>query len=374
MTDLDLLLSDVEDELRTSVRSLLSDRCPPSAVLALYDGDRSLVSPLWKALATDLGLAGLLVPEERGGSGASAREAAVVLEELGRAVAPVPFLTSSVIAATVLLAAEPGGPADPPLARLGTGDLTAALVVPLSTPPASGVPAVTVDDGGRLNGRLSSVAGALEADVLLVPAVDRDGTSVHAVQVGDATVAPVTSLDMTRQLADVTLENAAGERVLTAPDGAAAVRRGLATGAALLASEQVGVAQWCLATTVGYLKDRRQFGRVVGSFQALKHRLADLYVATESAGAAARYAAVTTAVDDPDRAVAGAVAASYCGDAAVRAAEEAVQLHGGIGMTWEHPAHLYLKRAKADQIALGTPGFHRARLAELVDLAAAPAR
>jgi alkylation response protein AidB-like acyl-CoA dehydrogenase len=374
MTDLDLLPSDVEDELRASVRSLLSDRCPPSAVLALYDGDRSLVSPLWKALAGDLGLAGLLVPEERGGSGASAREAAVVLEELGRAVAPVPFLTSSVIAATVLLAAEPGGPADPLLARLGTGDLTAALVVPLSTPPASGVPAVTVDDGGRLNGRVSSVAGALEADVLLVPAVDRDGTSVHAVQVGDATLAPVTSLDMTRQLADVTLGNAAGDRVLTAPDGAAAVRRGLATGAALLASEQVGVAQWCLATTVGYLKDRRQFGRVVGSFQALKHRLADLYVATESAGAAARYAAVTTAVDDPDRAVAGAAAASYCGDAAVRAAEEAVQLHGGIGMTWEHPAHLYLKRAKADQIALGTPGFHRARLAELVDLAAAPAR
>jgi alkylation response protein AidB-like acyl-CoA dehydrogenase len=374
MTDLDLLLSDVEDELRTSVRSLLGDRCPPSAVLALYDGDRSLVSPLWKALAIDLGLAGLLVPEERGGSGASAREAAVVLEELGRAVAPVPFLTSSVIAATVLLAAEPGGPADALLARLGTGDLTAALVVPLSTPPAFGVPAVTVDDGGRLNGRVSSVAGALEADVLLVPAVDRDGTSVHAVQVGDATVAPVTSLNMTRQLADVTLENAAGERVLTAPDGAAAVRRGLATGAALLASEQVGVAQWCLATTVGYLKERRQFGRVVGSFQALKHRLADLYVTTESAGAAARYAAVTAAVDDPDRAVAGAVASSYCGDAAVRAAEEAVQLHGGIGMTWEHPAHLYLKRAKADQIALGTPGFHRARLAELVDLAAAPAR
>jgi alkylation response protein AidB-like acyl-CoA dehydrogenase len=313
MTDLDLLPSDVEDELRASVRSLLIDRCPPSAVLPLYDGDRSLVSPLWKAIASDLGLAGLLVPEERGGSGASAREAAVVLEELGRAAAPVPFLTSSVIAATVLLAAEPGGSADGLLARLAAGDLTAALVVPLSTPPGSGAPAVTVDDGGRLNGRMSSVAGVLEADVLLVPAVDRDGTSVHAVQVGDATIAPVTSLDMTRQLADVTFENATGERVLTAPAGAAAVRRGLETGAALLASEQAGVAQW---------------------------------------------------------AVAGAVASSFCGDAAVRAAEEAVQLHGGIGMTWEHPAHLYLKRAKADQIALGTPGFHRARLAELVDLAA----
>jgi alkylation response protein AidB-like acyl-CoA dehydrogenase len=233
---------------------------------------------------------------------------------------------------------------------------------------------VTVDDGSRLTGRVSSVAGALEADVLLVPAVGRDGTSVHAALVGDATITPVTSLDMTRQLADVTFENTAGERVLTAPAGPAAVRRGLETGAALLASEQVGIAQWCLATTVAYLKERRQFGRVVGGFQALKHRLADLYVATESAAAAARYAAVTTAVEDPDRAVARAVASAFCGDVAVRAAEEAIQLHGGIGMTWEHPAHLYLKRAKADQIAFGTPGFHRAQLAELVDLASAPAR
>jgi alkylation response protein AidB-like acyl-CoA dehydrogenase len=279
-----------------------------------------------------------------------------------------------VVAATVLLGAESGGPADALLARLAAGDLTAALVLPLSTPPGAEVPAVTVDDAGRLTGRVRSVAGALEADVLLVPATGLPGTSVHAVLAGNATIAPVTSLDMTRQLADVTLESAAGEEVLATPAGAAAVRRGLETGAALLASEQAGIAQWCLGTTVAYLKERRQFGRIVGGFQALKHRLADLYVATESAAAAARYAAVTTAVDDPDRAVAAAVAAAFCGDVAVRAAEEAVQLHGGIGMTWEHPAHLYLKRAKANQIALGTPGFHRARLAELVDLAAAPAR
>jgi alkylation response protein AidB-like acyl-CoA dehydrogenase len=374
VTDVDLLSSDVEDELRASVRGLLTNRCPHSAVVPVYDGDRSLVRPLWKALSADLGLAGLLVPEGRGGAGASAREAAVVLEELGRAAAPVPFLTSSVVAATVLLVAEPGGPADALVAPLAAGDLTAALVVPLPTPPGAEVPAVTVDDDGRLSGRVSSVAGALEADVLLVPAAGRDGTSVHAVLVADATIAPVTSLDMTRQLADVTFERTAGERVLAAPAGAAAVRRGLETGAALLASEQVGIAQWCLATTVAYLKERRQFGRVVGGFQALKHRLADLYVATESAAAAARYAAVTTAVEDPDRAVARAVASAFCGDVAVRAAEEAIQLHGGIGMTWEHPAHLYLKRAKADQIAFGTPGFHRAQLAELVDLASAPAR
>ncbi|HSE56263.1 MAG TPA: acyl-CoA dehydrogenase family protein, partial [Nocardioidaceae bacterium] len=119
-----------------------------------------------------------------------------------------------------------------------------------------------------------------------------------------------------------------------------------------------------------YLKERRQFGRVVGGFQALKHRLADLYTLVEQARAAARYAAATAAEGDPDAQIAASVAQAYCSDVAVRAAEECVQLHGGIGMTWEHPAHLYLKRAKADQIALGTPGAHRARLGELVDLPA----
>lgn len=141
-------------------------------------------------------------------------------------------------------------------------------------------------------------------------------------------------------------------------------------GAGLLASEQAGIAAWCVATTVGYLKERRQFGRVVGGFQALKHRLADLYVAAESASAAAGYAAAALAADDADAVVAVHLAASYCSEVAVSAAEEALQLHGGIAMTWEHPAHLYLKRAKADQLALGAPGLHRDRLAALVDLPA----
>jgi alkylation response protein AidB-like acyl-CoA dehydrogenase len=368
MSDLDLLYTEVEEDLRASVRDLLAGRCRPGAVLAAYDGDRSLTAPLWKALATDLGVAGLLVPEERGGAGASAREAAVVLEELGRAVAPVPFLTSSVVATTVLLAGGPGGAADDLLAGLAAGDRTAALLLPLSTAPGAEAPGVAVDGNGRLGGRVTSVAGALEADVLLVPVATGGGTAVLAVQAGDARIDPVVSLDMTRPLADVTLDGAAAEPVLPAAAGGAAVRRGLEAGAALLASEQLGVAQWCLATTLVYLKERRQFGRVVGGFQALKHRLADLYVAVESAAAAARYAAAAVAGDDPDRAVATAVAQAFCADVAVRAAEEAVQLHGGIGMTWEHPAHLYLKRAKADQIALGTPGAHRARLAELVDV------
>ncbi|CCG03702.1 acyl-CoA dehydrogenase family protein [Blastococcus saxobsidens] len=370
MSDLDLLPTDVEDDLRASVRELLADRCPPSAVVPVYDGDRSSVAPLWRALAADLGLAGLLVPETRGGAGASAREAAVVLEELGRAVAPVPFLTSSIVATTVLSAAAPGRAGDDLLAALAAGERTAALLVPLGTALGGGLPGFAVDGTGTMAGQVRGVAGALEADVLLVPVTGPDGISVHAVPAGDARIDPVISLDMSRQLADVVLDGPAGREVLGAEAGDAAVRHGLEVGAALLASEQFGVAQWCLTSTVAYLKDRRQFGRVVGGFQALKHRLADLFVAVEQAAAAARYAAVTVAEDDPDRAVASAVAQAWCGEVAVRAAEEAVQLHGGIGMTWEHPAHLYLKRAKADQIAFGTPGAHRTRLAGLLDLPA----
>ena len=368
MNDLNLLYTDVEEDLRASVRGLLADRCDPAAVLATYDGDRSLVAGLWKALAVELGLAGLLVPEDRGGAGASVREAAVVLEELGRSAAPVPFLTSAVVATTVLL----GSDSDTDLlGGLAAGDHTAALVVPLSTAPHAPLPGVRRGEDGRLVGTVTSVAGALEADILLVPVAVADGVEVLAVPAIEVQVDPVVSLDMTRQLADVTLDGASGDLVVTAADGEDAVRRALGAGAALLASEQVGVAQWCLTTTVAYLKERRQFGRAVGGFQALKHRLADLFVEVESATAAARYAAATLAEEDPDREVATAVAQAYCGDVAVHAAEEAVQLHAGIGMTWEHPAHLYLKRAKADQIAFGTSGAHRTRLAGLVDLPAA---
>jgi alkylation response protein AidB-like acyl-CoA dehydrogenase len=351
-----LLYSEVEDDLRATVRKLLTDRCDPVAVTALYDGDRSLVDGLWRALAGELGLAGLLVAEERGGAGATAAEAAVVLEELGRAAAPVPFLTSAVIATLVLRDSEGAL-----LGELAAGEKTAALVVPLSTAPHGALPVVDVRDG-RLTGTVTSVAGAIEADVLLVLA---DG-ALYAVLAADATVTPVVSLDMTRQLADVRLDGVAGELVLV--DAEPAVRDALVAGAALLASEQVGVAQWCLETTVAYLKERKQFGRAVGGFQALKHRLADLAIGVESATATARYAAATLAAGDADLPVATGVAQAYVSDLAVLAAEEAVQLHGGIGMTWEHPAHRYLKRAKADQIALGTAGAHRALLADLVDL------
>ncbi|MFI8987705.1 acyl-CoA dehydrogenase family protein [Streptomyces antimycoticus] len=376
MSTPDLLYSEAEDDLRAAVRSLLTDRCPPATVLSEAESGRAHDVALWGALGAEMGTAGLLVPDKLGGQGATAREAAVVMEELGRTVAPVPYLTSAVLAAGALLGCDTG---QEPVARLlgalAEGRTVGTLAVPLSTTAGvSGPPAATVraDGDGTLSGQVSGVAGAAGADVLLVPATGADGYGLYAVETAETsvTVEPLTSLDLTRPLAAVTLTGAPARR-LAGPDRAAtAIERALLTGAGLLASEQLGVAEWCLTETVRHTKERHQFGCPVGSFQALKHRMAALWLELVSARATARYAADALATDSPDTPVAVAVAQAHCAEVAVRAAEECVQLHGGIGMTWEHPAHLYLKRAKSDEIALGTPGRHRQALAGLVDLAA----
>ncbi|PZG20711.1 acyl-CoA dehydrogenase family protein [Nonomuraea aridisoli] len=341
-----LLYSEIEEELRSSVRDLLADRCPPAAVLKRVESDPHDLD-LWKTLAGEIGVAGLLVPEELGGAGATASEVAVVLEELGRAVAPVPFFTSSVLATRALLPTR-----DALLGELAEGRRTAALVVSFTASPyaPSRGASVSVDDG-RLSGTVTGVAGADVADVLLVP-VDGD---LYAVE--GASVRVVPSLDLTRPIATVTFDRAQARRV-----GACDVAAVLRFGAGLLASEQLGVAEWCLDTTLAYVKERHQFARPIGSFQAIKHRLADLWLDVVRARAAARNAA-----SDPSS-ISVAVAQSWNAGVALHAAEEALQLHGGIGMTWEHPVHLYLKRAKATEIALGTPGDHREALASLVDV------
>jgi alkylation response protein AidB-like acyl-CoA dehydrogenase len=369
-SDPDLLYTDVEDDLRSSVRALLTNRGGPDAVLARIETDQPYDLSLWRTLATELGAAGLAVPERLGGQGATAREVAVVLEELGAAVAPVPFLGSAVLATSALLACDPSDDeVSELLARLAGGTAIGALAVPLSTPPGAAFPySVRVNGDGTLTGRVTSVADAAVSDELIVPAAGDDGPGLFAVAASEATITPLVALDLTRGIADVVLESAPARRVAGADRASAAVEGALLTGAGLLASEQLGIAQWCLDTTVRYTKERYQFGRPVGSFQALKHRMADLWLEVVSARAAARYAADCLATGADDTPVAVAIAKSYCSDAAVHAAEECIQLHGGIGMTWEHPAHLYLKRAKSGQVALGTPGRHRAALAELVDL------
>ena len=367
----ELLYSETEEELRAAVADLLADRAPWASVLARTETAEPYDAELWKALGSGIGAAGLLIPEDLGGSGASLREAAVVAEELGKAVAPVPFL-GNLMATELLLAARESGngtasAAEDLLRRIASGETTAVVAIPFTRSPDTTYksrvsvtpwPPREEPHEAKLTGKVTSVAGAQTADVLLIPS---DG-SIYVVQASDARITPATTLDMTRVLSDVEFDDTPGQLLTTRYEP---LSQALLSGAAILASEQLGLAEQCLKTTVEYVKTRRQFGRSVGSYQGLKHRLAQLWVQIAQARAVARYAVSATG---QEREIAVAVAQAHCSAVAVQAAEECVQMHGGIGFTWEHPAHLYLKRAKSASIALGSPARHRRRLAELVDL------
>jgi alkylation response protein AidB-like acyl-CoA dehydrogenase len=378
----DMTYTEQESELRSAVRLVLDDRAGFDAVLARTETPETYDAGLWRTLAAEIGCAGLLIPESLGGAGASFREAAVVAEEIGRSVAPVPFLGSAVLATIALLTVAQDGAADDQagqlLSDLAAGRATAALAVPFAIMPGAtaartvrvGV-AVDGDAEGsyRLSGSVSGVAEALPADVLIVPA---DGVpfGLFAVRADDPglTRTPVVSLDMTRQLCDLRLDSVQAKRISAGPQADHAVAAAIQAGAAMLAAEQLGLADRALEITLAYVKQRYQFARPVGSFQAIKHRLADWWVAVTQARAASRYAAACLAEGDPDTPVAVALAKAACSDTALLAGQEMIQLHGGIGFTWEHPAHLFLKRAKSTSIALGTADRHRATLARLAGL------
>jgi len=375
----DLLYSDAERALSDALASLLADRGGLDTALTRIESAQTYDDKLWQAVAADLGCAGLLIPERDGGAGASYREAAVAAEVLGSHVAPVPFLGSAVVATSALLSVAEGTAGL--LAKMADGSMTAALAVPFASAPGSGFPASVRVAGprpgdaatgvARLRGMVAGVADALPAGVLLVPA-DGVPNALYLVDMAAEGVAkaPVTSLDMTRQLCDLSFDDAPATLIASGPGAERALDAAMAAGAGILAAEQTGLAQRCLDMTVAYVKERKQFARPVGSFQGLKHRLADLWVSVTQARAASRYAAACLATGSADTKVAVALAKAYCSDVAVQAAQECVQMHGGIGFTWEHPAHLLLKRAKADSIAFGTADAHRAALASLVNLPA----
>jgi alkylation response protein AidB-like acyl-CoA dehydrogenase len=347
------------------------------ATAALLSAARSAAKDGAGRDGTDSTGAGLAGDEGGLGSASSGPAAAVRAAQL-RAAARTPTGTRGTAVS----------PAAGLLRQLADGSLTAALVVdaglaPGAPPSAVTLPAMTLPGAVRVTGRgdadgtvklrgmVGAVVDALPASALLVPAEGVPG-ALYLVEATAPGVhrTPVVSLDMTRQLCQISFDDAQGRPVAIGAAAQEAVAAGLAAGAAILAAEQLGLAQRCLDMTVAYVKERRQFARQIGSFQAVKHRLADLWTTIALARAASRYAAACLADGDPDAPVAVALAKSACSDAAVLAAQECVQLHGGIGFTWEHPAHLYLKRAKAASVAFGTPGAHRAALAGLVNLPA----
>jgi alkylation response protein AidB-like acyl-CoA dehydrogenase len=370
----DLVFSPEQEELRASLRRFLSEKSPMSAVRALMDGPVGYDPAVWRQMAQQLGLQGLALPEKYGGSGYGFVELAVVQEELGRALLPGPFTSTVVLAAHAVLDAADPGAAEELLPGIADGSTIATLAAAGADgrwdPGAPALSAEPVSAGWVLRGTVGQVPDGHLAGLVLASARTTAGPSLFAVDgsAANLTRTPRATLDQTSRLARLEFDGVAAR--LVGADGAAGstLRRTLDRAAVALALEQVGGAQRALEMAVEYAKVRQQFDRPIGSFQALKHKAADVLVQVESARAAAYYATWAVARDSEELPAVASLAKAYCSDAFFAAAAENIQIHGGIGFTWEHDAHLYFKRAAATKLFLGDPAFHRERLAVSIGL------
>jgi alkylation response protein AidB-like acyl-CoA dehydrogenase len=343
-----------QDAFREAVRRFAREQWPVASVRRLAGDPHGFDPAVWRTMTRELGLAGLLVPEPLGGQGFSMLELGIALEELGAELAGGPLFASACLGALTLLAVADEGERKELLPDLASGDAIVALA------HRDGVRAA--DD--RLEGAQRLVLDAQNATLLLVRADDESGVGVYAVEAAASGLAiePADSLDLTRRFAHVHLHGVRARR-LGRGDATAALARVALQASVALSAEQVGGARACLDRAVEHMKERIQFGRPIGSFQALKHRAADAYGALELARSAACWAWWVVAEDRPELAEAAHVAASLAAEAYDRAARECIHLHGGMGFTWEHDAHLYLRRARTSQTLLGDPIAHRAALA-----------
>jgi alkylation response protein AidB-like acyl-CoA dehydrogenase len=351
------------EELRTVVRTFLQRNCDIEAVFRELDGERGWDPAVWTRFAGELGAVALDVPEELGGAGASFREVAVVAEELGRSLVRFPWFSTAILGVGVLLHATGDG-ADAARAELlpalASGEVTATL----AHSDADDTRAEPDGQGWRLTGVKTRVIEGATADLIFVTARTGEGLGVFAVPGTADGVARVSkrALDPNRQLATVTLRNAPA-RAIGDPSAASPVLERVRDRAiAALACEQTGGAAAALDMTVAYAKDRIQFGRPIGTFQAIKHRCADMAVALEAARSASAWAAAVAADAPEDLPLAAATAALACAEAYSFVAAETIQVHGGIGFTWEHPAHLHFRRAATGATLFGDQAFHRERL------------
>lgn len=349
---------------------------------------------VWKQMAEQLGLQGLAIPEDYGGSGFSYMELAVVFEEMGRALLCAPYFSSVALAANLLLCSgdELAKSEYLPGIAAGTTIATVALAEPagrwdeagvtLAASPRSGA---GEGRGGAAEAKASGAAEGMEwllegekryvldghvADLVLVVARSAGGISLFAVEAGaeGLEVVPLPTMDQTRKQAAIRFRATPARMVGTEGTGWPAVAKMLELAAVALAAEQVGGAQFVLEMAVGYAKQRVQFGRPIGSFQAIKHKCADMLLEVESAKSAAYYGAWVAAENDEELPVVASIAKSYCSEAYFHAAAENIQIHGGIGFTWEHPAHLYFKRAKSAELLFGDPTYHREMLAARIGI------
>jgi alkylation response protein AidB-like acyl-CoA dehydrogenase len=363
-------------QLREAVRRFCAEHFGEQAVRGLMESDPPFDQKLWSRLGAELGVLGLSVPESDGGAGGNLVDQAVAVEEFGAALVCGPLFGTVYLAVPALVAASAGPARDGLLADLVEGSRTAAFAVGERAGAFDPADVPVIAEGDALTGALPQVVDAGAADVLLVAATGSDGLGLYAVDTaGDGvTRTPLATLDLTRPQASVELDGAKATLIAGPDEAPRVIQHALHVGAALLAVEQVGAAQHLLDLAVDYAKSRLQFGRPIGSFQAVKHRLADMLVETEHARSTAYHAvwALTDGSDDP--ALATAIAQATASAALSRIAADTIQVLGGIGFTWEHQAHLYFKRATTDAALLGSAEDHRSRIAELVLDSATPDR
>lgn len=366
-----LVLDAEQQQVQSTVRTMLAAHAPAQRVREVIAEGNGYDRPLWKRLAGEMGLTGLVIPEQYGGSGAGHVDRAVVLEELGRTLAPVPYFASAVLAVDTVLALDDTGLQAELLPKLATG--TAIGTVALAGEDgewgsaAATVSATLRNESWLLDGEASFVVGGDSADVLLVYAATPTGPGWFVVA-GNASGLrrrTMRTLDPTRGLARLNFQETPARRAGTA-DAEGVLDKVRDQASVALAAEQLGGMGWLLETTVQYAKVRVQFGRAIGSYQSVKHACADLYSTYEQAGALLRYAAWTADHEPESLPLAAATAQVFLAPAYFSSAANSIQLHGGIGYTWEHDAHLYYKRAKSSELLLGNGGRRSDRLADIL--------
>jgi alkylation response protein AidB-like acyl-CoA dehydrogenase len=372
-----LAYSSEQRALAESVRRFLADRMPLSRVRELMDTQDGTDEKVWAYAGSQLGLQGLAVPEKYGGAGFTFTEQAIVLEELGAALYPGPYLASAVLAVTALLASSDEAAKQDLLPGIASGEVVATLAFTEDDgswePAAIALAATRSADGGWvLDGHKSYVLDGHSAGLILVVGrtVDGAGLSLFAVPADapglDREALP--TLDQTRKMGRLVFASVPARLIGAPGEGASILARTLDVAAIALAAEQLGGAQRALDMAVAYAKVRYQFGRPIGSFQAIKHRCADLLLEVESLRSAVGYAAAAVAEDSPEVPVVAALVKALASDTYFHVAAENIQIHGGIGFTWEHDAHLYFKRAKACELLLGDANYHRERLATRIGI------
>jgi alkylation response protein AidB-like acyl-CoA dehydrogenase len=358
--------SEEQLQLRAAVRRFCADNFDESTVRRLMESEVPFDAKVWNRLGAELGVLGLSVPEHDGGVGGSLVDQAIAVEEFGATLACGPLFGTVYLAVPALVAGSAGSARDELLGQLVEGTKTAAFAV-ADKAGAFDPAAVTVTAAGdTVSGTVERVIDGAAADVILVAATGSDGVGLYAVDAKYVSRTALATLDLTRPQATITFSDSPARLLAGSADAERVITHALQVGSALLAVEQVGAAQHLLDLAVEYAKSRLQFGRQIGSFQAIKHKLAEMLVDVEHARSTAYHAvwALTDGSDDPALAV--SIAQATASAALSRVAADTIQVHGGIGFTWEHQAHLYFKRATTDAALLGSAEQHRARVAEIV--------